>query len=466
MEKVFQEVGTLDRRCYEQFELSEDILMEHAASSMFDIIQNRFEQNGSVLIVAGVGNNGADGIALARLLEKKFDVTLFLPFGTKSDMGKLQLRRASNIGCEPSISYEILLKKYDVVVDCLFGSGLSRELDESSQKIIDIVNKIEGFKIACDIPSGIDINGNIKNNCFNAQLTITMGALKRSLFTDEVKDFIGNIVVSDLGVQRELYEIDSDTYLLNYDDMNLPFRNTQNTHKGTFGHLAVIAGSKAGASILCAKAGFVFGAGLVSVCDHQNITLPSHIMQTHKLPHNTTAIAIGMGLGNYDKKEISQILENDIPKIIDADLFYEVEILKVLNKSNIVLTPHPKEFVSLLSICGIANIDIKELQNNRFKYLEIFCTKYPNIVLLLKGANVLIGYDDNIYINSYGNSKLSFGGSGDVLGGLIGSLLAQGYSTLDAVVTASLAHTKSASLFEHNNYAMTPDDLIEGIKKI
>ncbi|MEA3354257.1 MAG: NAD(P)H-hydrate dehydratase [Campylobacterota bacterium] len=466
MEKVFEEVGSLDRRCYEQFELSEDILMEHAASSILRVIEQKFQKNSSVLIVSGTGNNGADGIALARLLVGNYDAKLFLPFGTKSEMGRVQLQRAQNIGCDATISYEVLLEKYDVVVDCLFGSGLNKELDENSQKIIEIINKIKAFKIACDISSGIDKIGCINSNGFKADITVTMGALKRSLFTDEVKDYTGDISISNLGLQRDLYEGETDTYLLKYDDMKLPFRETQNTHKGTFGHLSVVSGSKLGAAKLCAKAGFIFGAGLVSVIGHANIDLPDHIMEAHKIPDNTTAIAIGMGLGNYNKDEIISILENNISKVIDADLFYEEDILKVLKKDNVILTPHPKEFCSLLSICGLANIDIKELQSNRFKYLKIFCKKYPNIVLLLKGANVLIGYGDNIYINSYGGSKLSFGGSGDVLAGLIGSLLAQGYSALDAALTASLAHTRSASLFTYNNYAMTPDDLIEGIRKI
>lgn len=466
MEKVFEEVGSLDNRCCEQYGLSEDILMEHAAASMLKFIENKFDKWRSILIVAGAGNNGADGIALARQLQGSYNITLFLPFGAKSEMAKLQLKRAEFVGIEAVISYESLTYSYDIVVDCLFGSGLNRSLDTNSNKIIDQLNKIDSYKLSCDIPSGVNNKGQIDTVAFRSDTTITMGGLKRSLFNDEVKDFTGEIIVADLGIQRSLYETGSTTYLLNMDELELPFRKNQNTHKGTFGHFAVIVGQKTGAGMLCAEAGYALGAGLVSVIGHSHLNPPYHIMENHKLPGNTTAIAMGMGLGNYDSSEIVKILDNDIPKVIDADLFYEDDILKILHKDNIVLTPHPKEFCVLLKITNIANIDVNTLQRNRFFYLEEFCKAYPHITLLLKGANVLIGKGSNIYINSYGTSKLSFGGSGDVLGGFIGSLLAQGYTALDAAINGSLIHTKIALQYKGNDFSMSPYDLIEGVNSI
>ena len=115
----------------------------------------------------------------------------------------------------------------------------------------------------------------------------------------------------------------------------------------------MIIGAKSGAGMLCAEAGFALGAGLVSVIDHQHLNPPYHIMESHKIPSNTTAIAMGMGLGNYEKNEVLKIFEKDIPKIIDADLFYEEDILKILHRNDVVLTPHPKEFCSLLKICAL-----------------------------------------------------------------------------------------------------------------
>lgn len=186
-------------------------------------------------------------------------------------------------------------------------------------------------------------------------------------------------------------------------------------------------------------------------------------MQCHKLPENTTAIALGMGLGNYESKEIQELLNSSLPKVIDADLCYDEMVLTAL-KENTIITPHPKEFCALLKICDIAQIDIKELQNNRFKYALMFSAKYPNVVLYLKGANSIIAHEFKLYVNSYGTSVLSKGGSGDVLAGLMASLLAQGYTSLNAAISASLAHSVAAKHYEGNNYSLTPQDLIRLIK--
>jgi len=466
MKKVFDGVNSLDKKCYEEYGLSEDILMEHAAMAMLNFIEDKFQKDSNILIVSGFGNNGADGIALARLLQGKYKVNLYTPFELKSKMGKIQLKRSKLVEVNTINNFPLRTNHFDLIVDCLFGTGLNKELDSKTFTIIDSLNKIDCYKIACDIPSGINLHGDINEIAFKADTTITMGALKKSLKSDGVKDFVGDIIVADLGVQRELYEGETNCYLLEESDMDLPFRKKQTTHKGSFGHFSVIIGQKTGAGMLCAEAGFTFGAGLVSVIDHQSLNPPYHIMTNHKLPENTTAIALGMGLGNYDSKEINNILQNNIPKIVDADLFYEKDILKVLSKDNVVLTPHPKEFCSLLSLSNLADIEIKQLQKDRFKYVEMFCKKYPNVVLLLKGSNVLIGKNKKIFINTFGTSKLSFGGSGDILGGLIGSLLAQGYDPLKAAITGSLAHTIAARNYDKNNYSMSPMDLINEVKNI
>ena len=188
-------------------------------------------------------------------------------------------------------------------------------------------------------------------------------------------------------------------------------------------------------------------------------------MQTHFISENCTAIAIGMGLGKYETDEIKKILNKKVSKIIDADLFYDKLICEVLVQ-DVVLTPHPKEFVSLLKLCDIADIRVEELQNNRFLYVEKFCKKYPNVVLLLKGANVIISSNDKLYVNSFGSVVLSKGGSGDVLSGLVGSLLAQGYKPLDATIIASLAHTIASRNYSKNNYSLIPSDLIEEIRQL
>ena len=461
MQKLFDELNSLDKRCYEKFFLSEDLLMEHAASSMALYICENYSHLHSILIVCGGGNNGADGIALARLLHTKFHIKLFLASSSSSPMLELQLKRVEALG----LQRVDVLSPADIIVDCLFGTGLNKPLNENSINIINTLNSYDSIKVACDIPSGVNNVGQVESIAFEADVTITMGALKTSLFSDIAKEYVGQIVVADLGIQRNLYEVESNKYLLEQSDMKLPFRNKKNSHKGSFGHLNVVAGCKKGAGIIAANAAFGFGAGLVSVVCHENLDLPYHIMQTHFISENTTAIAIGMGLGKYETQEIRKILNKNISKIIDADLFYDELICEVLDQE-VVLTPHPKEFCSLLKLCNIANIKIEELQNNRFLYVEKFCNKYPKVVLLLKGANVIIGQNDKIFVNNFGSSVLSKGGSGDVLSGLIGALLAQKYKALDAAISASLAHAIAASNYKKNNYSLIPSDLVEEVKKL
>ncbi len=459
MQNVFNEVNSLDKRCYEELGLTEDILIENAAAGMLNFINDKFSSSKTVkiLIVAGTGNNGADGIALARMLHSKYEVKLYLPFQVKSTQSIVQLTRAEIIGV--NIVHQI--EDCNVVVDCLFGTGLNRDINESSISIIQMLNNTDAYKIACDIPSGINNKGQINQISFKADTTLTMGALKKSLFSDEVKDYVGNIKVLNLGIQRDIYELESNCFLLDESDMKLPYRKLQSTHKGNFGHLSVVVGDKRGAGLLSCEVALNFGVGLVTAIT-SNENIPYSIMNSEILPQNTTAIAIGMGLGDLN----NEILENNIPKVIDADMFYKDSILNLLDKTNIVLTPHPKEFINLLKLTSLANITIEELQKNRFKYVELFCKQYPKTVLVLKGSNTLICQNDKMYINTLGTSALSFGGSGDILSGLIGSLLAQGYSSLDSAITGSLAHTVAASKYNKADFSLTPTDLIEQIKQL
>ena len=466
MQKVFDDVNALDKRCLDEFGLSDDLLMEHAAASMMQYIHGKFSKNEKVLIVCGSGNNGADGIALARLLYSQYDVSILVPYHVKSAMAKLQYKRANLLGVNiiDSLSELSLEHGPDVIVDCLFGSGLNRDLDDESQRLITRLNSRSGHKIACDIPSGINKQGKVTTVGFCANITITMGALKTQLYSDVAKGYTGNIIVSDLGLHRSIYETTTNTYLLEPFDIQLPLRTKQDSHKGSFGHLSVIVGNKTGAGIMAAEAAFAFGAGLVTVITDQEVNIPFHIMQKAIMPENCTAIAIGMGLGDVRKVEVKQILNSDMPKVVDADLFHNDIILTVLNSENVVLTPHPKEFCSLLKLTKLADITVAELQNNRFKYVRLFAVNYPKTVLLLKGANSLITYNNIIYINPLGSNALSKGGTGDVLTGLIAALLAQGYSAVNATITASLAHCMSAKNYTKNNYALTPMDIIEGVK--
>ena len=454
MQKLYDEVSSLDQRCYDSFGLSEDILMEHAADGMADFIRGKFSNDSSVIVVCGSGNNGADGIALARLLHAEYDVKVYHVKEPKSEMAKLQKKRLDAIGVNICSSIE----ECDIVVDAIVGTGFSGEFNSDISGVIEQMNNSNAYKIACDVPSAYK---------FYADTTLTMGALKKDIYLDAHKEYVGDVKVLDLGVSRDVYENDSNWNLLDIEDMKLPSRDKKDTHKGSYGHLASIVGEKVGAGVLCARSALKFGAGLVTVVGYNTSNIPHTIMSSELLPKTTSAIAIGMGLGSsYCDEDLKEFLDNEHPLIVDADMFYMDIILDILKRKELVLTPHPKEFISLLKICSIADISIDELQKERFKYAEAFCRKYPSLTLLLKGANVIIGQNETYFVNPHGSSKLAKGGSGDILSGLIGSLLAQGYKPLDAAINASLTHTQLALNYTGADFSLTPDDLIEQIGKV
>ena len=461
MQKLYDEVATLDKRCYDEFGLSEDILMEHAANGMADFIRQKFTNNSKIIVVCGTGNNGADGIALARLLHGDYDVHMFFVKEPKSPMAILQNKRAHAMGVKVTIE----LNECDVLVDAIVGTGFKGAFNCEAKAVIQTINNLDAFKIACDIPSGLKVDGQCDENSFVADVSLTMGALKKSMFSDSAKEFVGEIKVLDLGVTRAVYEMPSNWNVLDLDEIELPYRNKKNTHKGSYGHLAIPCGNKHGASMMSGLSALKFGSGLVSlVCFEEPYNMPCSLMHSQKRPSNVTALACGMGLGvDFCSEELEEFLDNSLPMIIDADIFNMEILLEILKRENLVITPHPKEFVSLLQMTGIADVSIKELQENRFKYSEEFCKKYPNVTLLLKGANVIIGKDDEFFVNPHGTSALAKGGSGDVLSGLVGALLAQGYTPLNAAINASLAHTQLVQNYKGADFSLTPEDLIAGI---
>ncbi len=460
MQRVFKNCYDMDSKCYKEYGLSEDILMEHAAVYMEQFIRKNFNRGSKVLIVSGAGNNGADGIALARLLYKDYDIKLYLPFKTKSQMANLQLNRAKLVGIEPIDT----LTDADIIVDALFGAGLNRELNSQSIEIVNRLNSLNGYKIACDIPTGLDIKGNPNPVAFFADTTITMGALKEALYSDFAKDYVGDILVANLGVARELYEDTSDVYLLDLNDYKPPVRELKNSHKGSYGHVGIYCGQKSGAAIISAMSAIRFGAGLTTIIYHESVETPPYIMKSTTLPKNTTAIAIGMGLGNYFEDDILQkeVINSNIPIVLDADALYKKELLEIIKQDRkVVITPHPKEFSALYNILEGSKLSINDIQKNRFDIAKEFSLKYPNAILLLKGANTIVASNGKLYINPHGDNLLAKGGSGDILSGLIASLLAQGYSALDSAINGSLALCIASQRYKKPNYSLIPTDIIE-----
>ena len=471
MRKVFVNCYEMDRRCYDEYGLTEDILMEHAAEGMESYIRHHLPDARSILIVSGPGNNGADGIALARLMQFGLaEVKLYLPFGARSPMAKLQLERVKNL---PYVTCVEEVSEADIIVDALFGAGLSRPLDATAIAIVDQMNDLSGFKIACDIPSGVDEAGGIASVAFDADVTITMGARKESLYNDPVKDVSGEIIRVDLGLRYNYYTKDMpvSSYLLDREDMALPGRDaSQVTHKGSFGHTVVFCGDKAGAGILAGMASARFGAGLTTLIAHEPITPPPYLMHATEVPRNATALAIGMGLGHYLEEAFvrQSVVQSHLPVVLDADSFYRTDLLEILEQKEreIVLTPHPKEFAFLWENLTGERLSVEAIQADRFGAVRRFNARYPHAVLLLKGANMLIAKEEKIYINPFGSARLSKGGSGDVLSGLIVALMAQGYSGLDAAIQGSLALSAAADAVAAADYAVLATDLIEAVGRL
>lgn len=464
MLSVYEKVDALDKRAIEELFLSEDILMENAAMALERAVLQNASLGAKVIILCGSGDNGGDGYALARRLMGRFKTLVFEMKLAKSPMCQLQKERAKKVG--------VVIKAWeeknedlecDVLVDCVVGSafkgGLEPFLDFES------LSQKARFKIACDIPSGIDSKGRVDKRAFKADLTISMGAIKSCLLSDRAKDYVGELKVGNLGVFNQIYEIPTDTFLLEKSDLKLPLRDKKNAHKGDYGHAHVLLGKHSGAGLLSALSALSFGSGMVSVqaleCEITSNNKPLELVFCENFPKKISAFALGMGLENIPK-DFNKWLEL-APCVLDAGVFYHKEVLQALEKE-VILTPHPKEFLSLLKLVGI-NISMLELLDNKLEIARDFSQKYPKVVLLLKGANTLIAHQGRTFINTLGNVALAKAGSGDVLAGLILSLLSQNYTPLDAAINASLAHALAGLEFK-NNYALTPLDLIEKIKRL
>ncbi|GAA8039529.1 NAD(P)H-hydrate dehydratase [Helicobacter pylori] len=464
MLSVYEKVNALDKRALEKFNLSEDILMENAAMALERAVLQNASLGAKVIILCGSGDNGGDGYALARRLAGRFKTLVFEMKPAKSPMCQLQKERAKKVGVaiktweEKNEDLEC-----DVLIDCVVGSNFKGELEPFLN--FESLSQKARFKIACDIPSGIDSKGRVDKRAFKAHMTISMGAIKSCLLSDRAKDYIGELKVGHLGVFNQIYEIPTDTFLLEKSDLKLPLRDKKNAHKGDYGHAHILLGKHSGAGLLSALSALSFGSGVVSVqaleCEITSSNKPLELVFCENFPNPLSAFALGMGLEGFPK-DFNKWLEL-APCVLDAGVFYHKEVLQALEKE-VVLTPHPKEFLSLLKLLGI-NMSMLELLDNKLEIARNFSQKYPKVVLLLKGANTLIAHQGRIFINILGSVALAKAGSGDVLAGLILSLLSQNYTPLDAAINASLAHA-IASLEFKNNYALTPLDLIEKIKRL
>lgn len=521
MKRLFEDTRLLDKAAREKLDLSDDVMMENAAAAL-----QAHVKGGKVLIVCGSGDNGGDGYVLARRLE---DCLVWSVMPAKSPSCLRQKARAEKAGV-PIFEGDVNAFKrefsnkdcFHTLVDCVFGSGFHGEPSESVAQVIKLLNEFDAFKLACDVPSCLSCaDESQREDIFRADETVTMGALKKVLYAEYSKDYVGKVFCADLGVTSSVFEgladsiceagsgeskvtsayVDSQAapslMLLEECDFSSPKRKNACVHKGTYGHGAIVTGEKEGAGIIAGKACFAYGAGLVTLVrgdgtdrskDQSGFaSCPPELMSSTQLPGNITAVALGMGRGRGEVAEklaentLSQLAEKSVSCVLDADIFYARSLPGFLEEScgkrELVLTPHPKEFLSLLRICGLfdesrlqepqAQNPVSQVVKKREKLSADFCKKYPGLVLLVKGASPLISVckDGKIrhFVNPLGRNCLAKGGSGDVLSGLVCALLAQGYSALDAALQASLAHSLASQRIT-TDYGMTPFMLIEAVR--
>lgn len=493
MQRIYTDTRKLDSSCRAAYGLTEEIMMENAAMALEKVVRNPYPISGDrrapqkIIIICGGGNNGADGYTLSRRLRFDYDVNVIQFVEPESELCRLQAERAEKCGVRfikrDDLSFYDL-RYTDIIVDCVFGSGFHGEFDEKTYITMNDMNTCECFKIACDVPSGLREDGTVAEGTFSADVTVTMGALKTSLYSDFAKDYVGKILVGELGVSRRLFENSSNSALsvgvvLEESDLLLPHREVFNVNKGTFGHVVVAAGEKQGAAIISGTAALHFGAGLVTLVhkgnSKKNFEAPAELMTSSEMPENIKVLAFGMGLGRDEEKSqayFDYVLEHpEIRCVVDADALHSENLKAFLEKKerSVVLTPHPKEFQSILKNCDMGEYSIPEIVTNRLELVEKFCRKFPKKTLLLKGANPVIGYFDGnkykMFINPFGMPCLAKAGSGDVLSGLISAMLAQKRKSVEAAITASLAHAFASQKIKCD-YAMTPFELISALSEL
>lgn len=475
-------IRSLEKNAAESGIFSYEEMMENAGCTAFDILADNYDFEGKkVLVALGNGNNGGDGAVIAEKLSKICETEIYRPFGNFNSYP------AKNF--EKSISdikkTETLSDKYDYVIAALFGIGLNRPLDLKTQEVIKKLNDLSGIKISVDIPSGIDCDAEAgQTNAFKADFTVTFIALKPCFVIPPFNEYSALTKVADIGIKPTdyLYKTTHAVYK----------KRPKNAHKGTFGTALTFCGSygMCGASVLSAKSALRSGVGILkaAVCDKNysafTACVPEAVVSLFKtdsdgfadIPEERTvsllnsadAVLFGCGTGRSDKavKALKAIIKNsEIPMVLDADginiLSQDINIIRE-RKAPLIISPHPKEMSRL------TGLSVLEIENNRIKAAADFAENYK-VTVILKGANTVVACSDGeIFINTTGNSGMASGGSGDVLSGIIVSLLAQGYSEKDAAVTAVYIHGLAGDFAAKRltKRSMIASDIIEELKFI
>lgn len=487
-----EEMKLCDKNTMEHFGMPSCVLMERAAVSAFDVIREKDIKTDSVLAVCGSGNNGGDGMVLARLLflsGSKVDLVMAGNPEHFSEEAKRQMGIVKAYGIP--VYREIPEgKDYDLVIDAIFGIGLSRPVKESYALTIEKMNQLKAFKLAIDICSGISADtGQILGLAFRADLTVTFAFVKYGQLLDPGRELSGELVVKEIGITKESFlgEVPKGFYYEREDIGLVPNRKAA-SNKGSYGKVLSVTGSPnmAGAAYFASKAASMTGAGLVYIhtAEENRIILqelmPEAVLNCYQENplqgleeqiERASAIICGCGLGKSEKaiaKLTFLLLHAKCPLILDADALNlisedkEIRKLAAAYKEELVITPHIGEASRLLGL------SVSEIKENRLAAAERLCRELNCICVLKDAASLVKEADGKTYINTSGCNAMSKGGSGDALTGVIAGLIAQGMKAYDAAALGVYLHGYAGEKAAEKcgNYSMAPTDLIEGIGSV
>ncbi|MDI6786513.1 MAG: NAD(P)H-hydrate dehydratase [bacterium] len=498
----------IDKITSEKYSIPSLTLMENAGIKSLEYLHKLFSnlKFKKIAIFVGPGNNGGDGLVLARqLLNQKIPVEVFLMFEEEKAKGiaktNLDIVKSLNI---PLIRINFIDKFHkeknkiaqaDIIIDAILGIGTKGTLSNLFTEVIDYLNFLPKPKVALDIPSGINGDtGEVFGTSIKANYTLTFGLPKAGMFLSPAMNYIGKLVIVDIGFPKAL--LDNSKIKINYtEEKDVSFllpKRLKDDHKGKCGKVFLLAGSlgMTGAAALSSQAALLTGSGIVilGIPESLNSILEIKLTEvmTQPLPETPSAtlsskgfpiimdliskfqaMALGPGIGrdNETIKLVKELVKKiSIHLVIDADgifaLAEEPEILKEV-KSPIVITPHMGELAHFLKI------KINDVSNNRIHYAQKVAKEYK-IVVILKGAHTLIADPSgNIFINSTGNPGMASGGVGDVLTGIIAGLLAQGLGILEASKLGVYLHGLAGDLAleEKGELSLIASDLLNNIPK-
>lgn len=503
------EMRELDRAAIEGRKISSLRLMENAGEAVVRAMERLFRplRGKTVTIVAGKGQNGGDGLVVARLLRQrgcKAKLALLTPPASLKGDAATNLRRLQRggnryraIDSVPDFEAALssLFKRSDLLVDAIFGTGLNAPVKGRAASAIALMNASGRPIVAIDLPSGLDGDtGSVLGTAITATLTVTLARPKRGLYLGEGPNHAGLIRVADIGIPADLIAAAKiPVTLLEATDIR-PFspKRLRTAHKGTFGHAGIIAGSagKTGAAAMAAMAALRTGTGLVTVAAPRSVSdvLDAKLLEamTHPVPEtetrelskqalepllafaaDKTALAIGPGLGTHPETQAlvhNLLVKAQRPMVLDADginVFAGHADMLSRASGPLILTPHPGEMARLLGTT------VADIQRDRLGAASrLACER--NVCVVLKGAGTIIAAPDGrLAVNSTGNPGMATAGTGDVLTGIIVSLLAQGLSTWEAACAGVYLHGLAGDLAasEQGEAGLIAGDVIRAIPR-